>query len=384
MTEPQRIFPVETDPKGPFPLLIGLEGPPGGGKTLSALRLARGIQKVRNGPIRIIDTEAGRSSVYRAQIEFGVVKLGPPFRPTRFLEAIRESINLDAPSAIIIDSLSDEHEGEGGVLEWHEEEVDRRLGKDKEDWRRREALGQAGWIVPKAARNRLINGILRITTPLIFTFRAREKTKPLPMQKDGRTVVVPTRLGYQAIAPAELCHAMTCMCLLPPHADGKPTWKTDEVGQDFLLKRPNFLAQILTDAQLDESTGEKLALWAGGGSVSTEPAVRTAAVAVNAHTAATTPKEAGGAASCAFAAPPAEFITSMRPEPSANLERLMKVEGALRQAAEEGYRSLAQEWNALDADDQALLKGQRDSILIPRAKQVDAERIIPQTEVASS
>jgi hypothetical protein len=261
----QRIFPIETEPTGPFPLLIGLEGPPGGGKTYSALRLALGIQRVRKGPIDVIDTEAGRSSVYREHIEFGLVRLAPPYRPSRFLAAIRECIALDSPGAIIVDSLSDEHEGEGGVLEWHEEEVSRRLGEQKDDWRRREAMGQAGWIIPKQDRTRLISSLLRITTPMIFTFRAREKTKPIAQERNGRTVTVPTRMGYQAIAPAEICHAMTCMCLLPPNADGKPSWKTDEAGQDFLLKRPNFLAQILTEAQLDEDTGEKLAIWAAGG-----------------------------------------------------------------------------------------------------------------------
>ena len=262
MAEAKRVFPVELHPQGPFPLLIGLEGPPGGGKTFSALRLAVGIREVRPGPIRLVDTEAGRSAAYRAQTNFGLVRMDPPYRPSRFLEVITELIRLDNPAAIIIDSLSDEHEGEGGVLEWHEEEVSRRLGKDKDNWARREAMSMAGWIVPKADRTRLISGILRITTPIIFTFRAREKTQPIRDPQTGKTV--PTKLGYVAIAPAEICHAMTAMCLLPPHADGKPIWRSEEAGQDFLLKRPNFLADVLTDAQLDELTGAKLAQWAKG------------------------------------------------------------------------------------------------------------------------
>ena len=345
MTSPKRVFPVEIEPKGPFPLLIGLEGPPGGGKTLSALRLARGIQQVRNGPIRLIDTEAGRSAVYRSQIEFGLIRLAAPYRPSRFLAAIRECIAIDSPSAIIVDSLSDEHEGEGGVLEWHEEEIDRRLGEQKSDWRRREALGQAGWIIPKQDRTRLINGILRITTPLIFTFRAREKIKPVVTQKGDRTILVPTRMGYQAIAPAEICHAMTCMCLLPPHADGRPTWKSDDAGQDFLLKRPNFLAQILTDAQLDEGTGEKLAAWAAGG-VPVAPA---------------SPQEPAGDGATATPADHAD-----------DSARLIQVEIGLRAAAESGYAALARRWNTLTAPDQAVLKAARDRVMIPRAREVDA------------
>lgn len=259
---PHRVYPVEINPTGPFPLLIGLQGPPGSGKTMSALRLARGIQSVRPGPIRVIDTEAGRSAAYRADVEFGLVRLDPPYRPTRFLAAIHELIRLDAPACIIVDSLSDSWEGEGGVLEWHEEEINRRLGKDKDVWARREAMSMAAWIIPKADQNRLVGGMLRITTPIIVTYRAREKTRPVRDPQTGKTV--PTKLGYVAIAPAEICHAMTAMCLLPPHAEGRPIWKSEEVGQDFLLKRPNYLAAMLTEAQLDEATGAALARWAQG------------------------------------------------------------------------------------------------------------------------
>lgn len=271
VAEAHRVFPVETHPKGPWPLLIGLQGPPGSGKSLSSLRLARGIQSVRPGPIRVIDTEAGRSAAYRADIEFGLVRLDPPYRPTRFLAAIQELIRLDAPACIIVDSLSDFWDGTGGILEWHEQEVSRRVGKgNEENWARRDAVSMAAWIVPKADLNRFGGGVLRITTPIIFTFRAREKTRPIRDPATGKTV--PTKLGYIAIAPAEICHAMTAMCLLPPHADGRPIWKSEEVGQDFLLKRPNFLREILTEAQLDETTGAKLATWAQGTALPAMPA----------------------------------------------------------------------------------------------------------------
>jgi hypothetical protein len=273
MTAPKRIFTVETQPRGPFPLLIGIEGPPGGGKTLSALRLAKGIQDVRGGPIVVVDTEAGRSAMYHAQIPFHLVRFNPPFRPDHFLEAVRQQLPVEGkpggqvpgPAAIIVDSLSDEHEGAGGVLEWHDEEIDRRLGDQRDNWQRREAMGMAGWIKPKAARNAMVNGFLRITTPLIFTFRAREKTKPVKDERTGK--VVPTKIGYQAIAPAEILHAMTLVCLLPPHAEGKPVWRSESAGEDFLLKWPNFLQSLTGTGVLDETIGERLARWSMGGGI---------------------------------------------------------------------------------------------------------------------
>lgn len=263
MTE-KRNFPVEIEPKGPWPCLIGLEGPPGSGKTFSALRIARGMQRVLAGPIVVIDTEGGRSAQYWQHIKFLLMQLDPPFRSSRFLAAVRELIANEKPAVLIIDTLSDEHEGVGGLLDYHEQEIDRFCGGSG-DQRRRDAVAMPAWVKPKKERRDMINELMRIKTlPLICTFRAREKTRPVAKQKDGKTVYEPSRLGYQAIAPAEICFGMTAMCLLPPHANGVPTWRTDEAGVDFLLKRPIHMEKILTDAQLSEDTGEALARWAAG------------------------------------------------------------------------------------------------------------------------
>lgn len=357
MAEAQRIYPVETHPTGPFPLLIGLQGPPSSGKTYSSLRLARGIQSIRPGPIRVIDTEAGRSAAYRAEIDFGLVRLDPPYRPTRFLAAIQELIKLDAPACVIVDSLSDMWDGTGGVLEWHEQEVLRRVGKgNEENWARRDAVSMAAWIIPKADLNRLNGGILRIVTPVIFTFRAREKTRPVRDPASGKTV--PTKLGYQAIAPAEVCHAMTCMCLLPPHAEGRPIWKSEEIGQDFLLKRPNFLAQILTDAQLDEPTGASLAKWAQGTAPTTSQATTRDTTTTSGDTTDT------------------KIVVS-------------RLEAILTEAAGQGYVTFARSWNlmtknrdwrALDEEHRKQLRIMRDQMWMPIARDADAKQQPPAQE----
>src|SRR5690348_11714475 len=88
------------------PLLLGMIGPPGGGKSLSALKLAKGIQSVRGGPIRVIDTEGGRSRKYNDLIPFEIVEL-PNGRSNDFLDAIKAQLP-DNPAAIIVDSASDE------------------------------------------------------------------------------------------------------------------------------------------------------------------------------------------------------------------------------------------------------------------------------------
>ena len=240
---------------GPQPLIIALEGPPGGGKTYSALRLATGISKIRGGVPYVIDTEAGRSAKYSGQFKFKHVSFEPPFRSDSFLEAIRFSVEAGA-AAVIVDSMSDEHEGQGGQLEWHDEVLDQIAGQDHAA---RERKSQIAWATTKKARTTLCNGILRITTPLIMCFRAREKTK---MVKNDKGKVEPTRLGFVPIAPPELVHCCDLVCLLPCRSDGVPHWRSDTAGEDFMLKLPAYLRSCIKDGQLDEATGEALARWA--------------------------------------------------------------------------------------------------------------------------
>lgn len=344
------MFRVETQPRGPFPLLVGLEGPPGGGKTLSALRLAHGMQRVLSGPIVMIDTEAGRSGHYWQQIPFLMLRMEPPYRSVRFLQAINELIEHEKPAVVVVDTLSDEHEGMGGVLDYHDQEIDRICGGSG-DYRRREAVSLAAWVRPKKERMMMMTGLMRITTPMIFTFRAREKTRPVQKtNKDGREVWEPTRMGYQAIAPAEICHGMTCMCLLPPHADGVPSWKTDEAGVDFLLKRPAHMQSILTEQQLSEDTGEALAHWAAG-NISTSSASSTSSP-LSASTSVsppspTSPPTSPPPATPASSSPPSPAAPSS-PTPSSADHPIEVARRALAEAATTGYESLMKAWRATD------------------------------------
>jgi hypothetical protein len=228
------------------PLLLGMIGPPGGGKTLSALKLAKGIQSVRGGDIIVLDTEGGRARKYNDIVPFKIVELAPNARSDVFLEAILAQLPAK-PAAVIVDSMSDEHEA---YLEWHDEMVPK-MGNN--EW--------AAWAKPKAARKKLISGILKIKTPLIFTFRAREKTKQDVV--NGKKVVV--NIGWQPVAPIEIVHTLDLTCILPPRADGVPVWKSDKIGEDFIIKLPNYLAPFIEQGQpLSEAMGAEFARWARG------------------------------------------------------------------------------------------------------------------------
>lgn len=265
MNAPARTFAAQA-PVGDDPLLLGMIGPPGGGKTYSALRVGTGIKRVRGGDLVVLDTEGGRAKKYRRDFDFKWVPFDPPFRPSDFLAALTYWHEQGA-AAIITDSMSDEHEGApGGVLDWHDTELDRMAG---DDWAKRERVTQAAWIKPKRDRIKMMNGLLRITTPLIFCFRAREKTKQM---KNDRGKMEPVNIGWQPIAPAEIVGGLDLTCILPPRAEGVPIWKSDKAGEDFIIKLPNYLAPYIKDGQpMSEDMGEAFAKWARGGSPVSPP-----------------------------------------------------------------------------------------------------------------
>ncbi|OMC87435.1 hypothetical protein BK128_08390 [Viridibacillus sp. FSL H7-0596] len=114
--------------------LIGLVGPSGSGKSLSALRLAFGIAREAYPDlsdedvwkkIGAADTEHKRLLTYQGQT-FGDLSIGsfkyidfsPPFTTDRYRFAI-EALRKAGAEIIIVDSLSHQWQGEGGVVETH-------------------------------------------------------------------------------------------------------------------------------------------------------------------------------------------------------------------------------------------------------------------------
>ena len=157
------------------PLLVGLMGPSGSGKTFSALRLATGIQQVSGGDIYFIDTEARRGLHYADRFKYRHMEFGAPFGSLDYLAAITHCVKKGA-GVVIVDSMSHEHEGPGGVLEQHEQELDRMAGQD---YGKRNSMNLIAWAKPKAARRQLISGLLQLNCNFVFCFRAKERRSRL-------------------------------------------------------------------------------------------------------------------------------------------------------------------------------------------------------------
>lgn len=253
----QRRFEDKEATREQVPLLVGLMGPSGGGKTFSALRLATGIQRVTGGEIWMIDTEARRGLHYADRFKFRHVEFKAPFGPLDYLAALEHCVSKGART-VIVDSMSHEHEGPGGVLEIHEREKER-LGGERNTF--------PAWARPKAERRRLINSILQMPCNFVFCFRAKEKTKMSTKQEkaNGADALVP--LGFMPIAGEEFVYEMTLNCLLLPNAGGVPTWRSDEVGERMMIKLPEQFRGLFQQAHpLCEDDGVTLATWAAGDS----------------------------------------------------------------------------------------------------------------------
>lgn len=248
-TPHNRVFEDRQATRERVPLMVGLMGPSGSGKTYSALRLATGFQRVSGGDIYMIDTEARRGLHYADRFKFRHLVFGSPFGPLDYLAAI-EHCAAKGATTVIVDSMSHEHEGPGGVLEMHEAEVDRMGGGETNNFR--------AWAKPKAERRRMINTILQLPCNFVFCFRAKEKTKPGP---DRKLI----EQGYMPIAGEEFVFEMTVNALLLPNANGIPTWGSDFRGESQMIKLPEQFRAVLGDnAQLNENIGERLATWAAG------------------------------------------------------------------------------------------------------------------------
>jgi ABC-type dipeptide/oligopeptide/nickel transport system ATPase subunit len=246
--ENPRIFKPSTNSTEPKALFVGLYGPSGGGKTKSALRLASGIQSVLGGEIAVVDTEADRAQHYAPEFKFTHYSFAAPYRSVDYLAALRQLVASGART-IIVDSMSHEHSGPGGVCETHDN-----LVADK---------GQnytfTAWRIAKAGRKQLITAM---TTEFrgccfIFCFRAKDAT--------DFEVKPPRKLGWMPISDDDFLFEMTLCTLLAPGSEGVPTFKSDMVGERQFLKLPGQFRALFQDRRpLDEPTGAALASWARG------------------------------------------------------------------------------------------------------------------------
>ena len=228
------------------PLTVGLAGPTKSGKTMSAHRLAVGL--AQGGRVVMINTEGAKGHQYAGRFTYDAVDLDAPYRPEKYTDALKAALALDPrPAVVIIDSLSHMHDGPGGILEWHDAELDRLAGDDQ---RKRDKNNFTAWVRPKAAENQFIYAMLEADCHLVLGLRAKEKLRIIP----GKP---PVDLGWQPIVGERVAFETIFTLTLPPHCKGVPDLSVSELREPFDMIIPG-------NAPLSEETGAALAAWATG------------------------------------------------------------------------------------------------------------------------
>lgn len=231
-------------------LRLGIAGPSRSGKTYSSLRVASGMAEALGGKIFVIDTDNEFSLDYAEDFKFTIVDFQPPFTSERYQEAVQYCVEQGA-AVIVVDHMTHEHTGDGGMLE-RQEKIAEDLAKlwktsrDKATW--------AAWAQAKAPHQKFVSFVTRVKQPIIFNFRAKDRIK-LVKKPDGKQEAV--HIGYTPICVEQFDFEMTAMILLPPNSDGMADKTLSEI------RKP--LRNVMRlDDQLDESLGRRLAAWSSG------------------------------------------------------------------------------------------------------------------------
>lgn len=238
------------------PLIIGLSGASGSGKTFTALELATGLAG-ENGRIAVIDTEGRRALLYadlpdasgKPRFRFDHWGMNSPYAPQRFLGALKGA-EAGGYAVIVVDSFSDEYIGEGGLVDMAAAE---------------KVLNEAAkWAKPKAQHKLVVRWLRQCRCHVLVLMRAEEKVKLEKVTKDGKEQSVVVPIGWQPICEKNTPYDMTVSFMLTPDAPGVP--KPIKLPEQFKAFFPS-------DRPITRESGRAIGAWAAGATASRPPAV---------------------------------------------------------------------------------------------------------------
>lgn len=245
-------------------LAIALAGASGSGKTMTALELATGMAGP-DGKICVIDTEGRRALHYATRYRFDHLDFQPPYSPERYTQAITDAQNAGY-DVVIVDSASDEYEGEGGLQDIHDAEA-KRMATDRDgnvaEWKV-EAMNAPAWKAPKLRHKAsLIRRIRSFPGFVIFNLRAEEKVRfeKVKDERTGREKNTIVQAGWIPVCEKRFMYDMTLSLTLAPESKGKPRLDlTHKITEDHLPFFPE--GQFI-----GRRAGELLRAWATGGEI---------------------------------------------------------------------------------------------------------------------
>lgn len=167
-------------------LKLGIQGPSGSGKTWGALALAKNLWP--DAKVLVLDTENESASLYADNFDFDTIPLDPPFESSRY-EACIDYAVTNKYDVLIMDSVTHQWDGEGGILR-RKEEMDRRPNANS--W--------ANWANFTPEHTHFVEAIKQAPIHIVATMRTKQeysleksdkgKSKPVkmgmaPIQRDG-------------------------------------------------------------------------------------------------------------------------------------------------------------------------------------------------------
>ncbi len=167
---------------------IGLQGASGSGKTMSALLLGYGLCNSWD-KIAVIDSENNSAHLYSHLGGYNVIGISAPFNPEKYIEALALAVKAGM-EVVIIDSISHEWEGVGGIIDLHGSMA----GNSFTNWNK---------ITPR--HNAFVNAILQSPVHVLATIRTKQDY--VLVEKNGKQV--PEKVGLKGITRDGMDYELT-------------------------------------------------------------------------------------------------------------------------------------------------------------------------------
>lgn len=162
---------------------IALIGPPGSGKTYTALKVGGALCGEQR--IAVIDTERGSASKYADRFDFDTAILEKSHAPEAYIAAIKDAAACGY-GVLVVDSLSHEWSGLGGALEI----------KDKITAASKSKNSFSAWADVSPLHARFVDAVLSFPGHVIATMRSKTA---YVLETDSKGRQVPRKVGTAAV-----------------------------------------------------------------------------------------------------------------------------------------------------------------------------------------
>lgn len=223
-------------------LKIAISGTSGSGKTMSALRVTKGLSEMCKSSIAFISTEKSRSLYYADKFDYDVLELDN-YSPEDYINAINMAVK-EGYKIIIIDSLSH-------GWQWLNDTHQKMSGNSFQNWGRLKPRWQ-----------NLMKAILG--SPAHMFVLSRAKTEWAMEEKNGKTTPTKVGLGVEGDKQQDFEYTVSFMLQQGTHIAAVDNGGKDNTG--------------LYDGQyniLTEEDGVRLYNWANSGTIPSKLSMET-------------------------------------------------------------------------------------------------------------